>query len=133
MPVHRIAYLTFCNKSLDFESIREPLWEPLGLISDTCLALLFECVFESIIRLQMEVPENDLFVIFWGLGPEAAQGGPKDPPRRPPRSNLVQKGAKTDAPNLIFFVSQWILSCLSCPFETQIGLRSEAVEANHKL
>ena len=29
---------------------------------------------------QNEVPKSVFFMIFWGLGPEVPQGGPKDPP-----------------------------------------------------
>ena len=40
--------------------------------------------------LKNEVPKGGRFVVFWGLGPQALHGGPKDLPRHPPRSNFVQ-------------------------------------------
>ena len=40
--------------------------------------------------LKNEVPKGGRFVVFWGLGPQALHGGPKDLPRHPPRFNFVQ-------------------------------------------
>ena len=34
------------------------------------------------------------FLIFWGLGPKAPQGGPKDPPDHPPKANFVNNFVK---------------------------------------
>jgi hypothetical protein len=39
---------------------------------------------------QNEVQKSEFFVVFWGLGPKAPQGGPKDFPGRPPRSNFIE-------------------------------------------
>ena len=41
-------------------------------------------------------PKSYLVDDFRGLGPKASQSGPKDPPRHPPGSNLIQKGTKME-------------------------------------
>ena len=35
-------------------------------------------------------------VLFWGLGPKVSQGGPRDTPRVPPGSKLLQNGSQND-------------------------------------
>ena len=37
------------------------------------------------------------FLLFWDLGPKVSQGGPRDPPRVPPGSNLLQNGFQNDS------------------------------------
>ena len=36
-------------------------------------------------------------VLFWGLGPKVPQGGPRDPPRVPPGSKLLQNASENDS------------------------------------
>ena len=36
-------------------------------------------------------------VLFWGLGPKVSQGGPRDPPRVPPGSKLLQNDSQNDS------------------------------------
>ena len=50
---------------------------------------------------QKGIPESDFVVVFWGLEPKAFQGGPKDPPEHPTRSNLVEICKKSGARNCI--------------------------------
>ena len=38
-----------------------------------------------------------LYYVFKGLGPRVPQGGPRDPPRVPPGSNLLQNGSQNDS------------------------------------
>ena len=75
--------------------------EALDLFFEICQVPIFGCAFRSNISLKMEVPKNVVFDVFGGLVPEAPQGGPNDPPRHPPRSNLVQNGTLLDGPNNI--------------------------------
>ena len=37
-----------------------------------------------------------VFLLFWGLGLKVSQGGPRDPPRVPPGSKLLQNGSRND-------------------------------------
>ena len=55
-------------------------------------------------------PKSDFFVVFWGLWPKAFQGGPKDPPEHPTRSNLVEILTKSGARNWIYVMFYWVLS-----------------------
>ena len=55
-------------------------------------------------------PESGLFVVFRGLGPKTSQGGPKDPPELPTRSNLVEICTKKGARNWISVMFYWGLS-----------------------
>ena len=49
-----------------------------------------------------KVPRKVVFVVvFWGLGPEALQGGPKEPPEHLTRSNLVEICTTNGARNCI--------------------------------
>ena len=41
-----------------------------------------------------DVPKSDFVWLFWGLGPKAPQGGPKDPYKHRPRSNLIENCTK---------------------------------------
>ena len=40
---------------------------------------------------------GQFLVLFSGLGPKVSQGGPRDPPRVPPGSNLLQNGSQNDS------------------------------------
>ena len=55
-------------------------------------------------------PKSALFVVFWGLGPKAFQGGPKDPPEHPTRSNLLENLPKSGGRNRISVMFYWVLS-----------------------
>ena len=55
-------------------------------------------------------PKRNLFVVFRGLGPKAFQGGPKDPPEHPTRSNLVEICTQKGARNWISVMFYWVLS-----------------------
>ena len=57
-----------------------------------------------------DVPKSDLFVIFLDLGPKAPQGGPKDPYKHRPRSNLIENGTKMV--RIILFLCFFYRSCL---------------------
>ena len=47
--------------------------------------------------------DNVFLNVFWGLGPKALQGGPKDPPEHPTRSNLIEN-CTTNGGNKIIFL-----------------------------
>ena len=59
---------------------------------------------------QKGTPKSDSFVVFRGLEPKASQGGPKDPPELPTRSNLVEICTKKGARNWISVMFYWVLS-----------------------
>ena len=70
-------------------------------------------------------PRNCLFVVFRGLGPKAFQGGPKDHPEHPTRSNLLENLPKSGGRNRISVMFYWVLSQTepTCPKEIPGGLR----------
>ena len=51
------------------------------------------------------------FVLFWGLGPKVSQGGPRDAPRVPHGSKLLQNGSQNDS-NIIKMLSGGFLKTL---------------------
>ena len=59
---------------------------------------------------QKGTPKSGRFVVFRGLEPKASQGGPKDPPELPTRSNLVEICTKKGARNWISVMFYWVLS-----------------------
>ena len=61
-----------------------------------------------------EALKSYLFEVFRGLGPRVPQGGPKDPPRHPPRSICLQTGTKMVPRNGISLMFELILMCLVC-------------------
>ena len=59
---------------------------------------------------QQGTPKSDSFVVFRGLEPKASQGGPKDSPELPTRSNLFEICTKKGARNWISVMFYWVLS-----------------------
>ena len=59
---------------------------------------------------QKRKPGKLSFCGFRGLGKNAFQGGPKDPPEHPTRSNLVKKLTKSGTRNWISVMFYWVLS-----------------------
>ena len=51
----------------------------------------------SNMRTNIMIFSTVFWVFFWGLGPKVSQGGPRDPPRVPPGSKLLQSWSQNDS------------------------------------
>ena len=65
--------------------------------------------YEKVVK--KDVPKSGFFFwFFWGLGPKAPQGGPKDPYKHPPMLNLIENSTKMV--RIILFLWCFYRSCL---------------------